>query len=185
MLDPFPVPPIPPLAAAITPLSRRLDFYSLPLHIHEVLLAAAFYESVRVYASPFLSRLLFPRTYAGFNTRTRLNWDVHVVSLLQSTLINALALWVSVVDAERGAMDGAERVYGYTGACGMIQAFACGYFVWDLCISVRHVAIFGPGMLAHAVSALAVFSLGFVSLLRLLSQSSQPPHLHPKICPLT
>ncbi len=56
-----------------------------------------------------------------------------------------------------------ERVWGYTGAGGLIQAFAAGYFVWDFGICARNVDIFGWGMLAHAVSALVVFGLGFVS----------------------
>ncbi|KAK2814487.1 hypothetical protein FQN49_008173 [Arthroderma sp. PD_2] len=54
-----------------------------------------------------------------------------------------------------------ERVYGYSGACGLIQAMATGYFLWDLIISVRHVRVFGVGMLFHAVSAVLVFSLGY------------------------
>jgi hypothetical protein len=59
-------------------------------------------------------------------------------------------------------MDWRGRVWGYTGAGGMIQGFAAGYFLWDLCVSTLHVGIFGWGMLAHAIAALVVFSLGFV-----------------------
>jgi len=72
-----------------------------------------------------------------------------------------LALWVMWADRERADMGWKERVYGYTGAGGMIQGFAAGYFLWDLVVSVQHVGIFGWGLLAHAVSALVVFSLGF------------------------
>lgn len=71
------------------------------------------------------------------------------------------------VDSERKTQQWEERVFGYTGAGGMIQGFAAGYFLWDLVICLRHVATFGWGLLAHAVAALIVFSLGFVSL---------PPH---------
>ena len=60
-------------------------------------------------------------------------------------------------------MEWEERVWGYTGGGGLIQAFATGYFVWDLAICARNVGIFGAGMLAHAVAALVVFALGFVS----------------------
>ena len=56
-----------------------------------------------------------------------------------------------------------ERVWGYDGAGGMIQAFAAGYFLWDLMICIRWIGVFGWGLLAHAVAALVVFSLGFVS----------------------
>lgn len=59
-------------------------------------------------------------------------------------------------------MDWKARVWGYTGAGGLIQGLACGYFVWDLYVSIRYVGVFGLGLLAHAVSALLVFSLGFV-----------------------
>lgn len=55
-----------------------------------------------------------------------------------------------------------ERVWGYTGADGMIQGFAAGYFLWDLIMCAGNVGVFGWGLLAHAVAALVVFSLGFV-----------------------
>lgn len=58
-------------------------------------------------------------------------------------------------------MTSGERVFGYTGACGLIQALAVGYFVYDLIVSIVHVRMFGIGMLFHAISALWVFSLGF------------------------
>lgn len=58
-----------------------------------------------------------------------------------------------------------ERVWGYTGASGMIQGFAAGYFLWDLFTCAGNLGVFGWGLLAHAVAALVVFSLGFVSIL--------------------
>lgn len=96
-----------------------------------------------------------------------MNWDVHVVSLCQSTLITALALWVMFVDDERKHMDWKGRVWGYTGAAGMIQGLAAGYFLWDLMVTIQHIDAFGVGMLAHALCAITVFSFGFVG-----SQSS-------------
>ena len=59
-------------------------------------------------------------------------------------------------------MDWAERVAGYTGGGGLVQGFATGYFLWDLFVCARNVSVFGWGLLAHAVAALVVFSLGFV-----------------------
>lgn len=66
-------------------------------------------------------------------------------------------------------MTSGERVYGYTGAGGLVQAMAAGYFLWDLMISTVHFKIFGPGLWFHAISALWVFSFGFVSCFSLLS----------------
>jgi hypothetical protein len=179
MKDPFPIPPIPALSNAVQPLADYLGLPTLPVHIHEVLITAAFYEFVRSVVSPVLSRRLFPRQYGVLTKTKKLNWDVHVVSLVQSTTINALALWVMYADQERKQMDWQERLWGYTGGSAMIQALAAGYFVWDLFITAANVNIFGLGMLAHAVSALLVYSFGFVSfgfalLLQLLFCSFPP-----------
>ncbi|KAI0012879.1 TLC domain-containing protein [Xylariaceae sp. FL0662B] len=161
MRDPFPIPPISALSKAVQPWADYFDLPTLPLHIHEVVLIAAFYQLVGGVISPVLSSRLFPAQYNALSRGKKLNWDVHVVSLVQSTAINALALWVMFADDERRNMDWQERVWGYTGAAAMVQALAAGYFLWDLIVTAFHVNIFGLGMLAHAVSALLVYAFGF------------------------
>lgn len=163
MHSPFPLAPPPWLVKFITPVADSLSLSTLPLHIHELLLSTLFYHVICTTISPIFSRVLFPKIYPSLPARTRLNWDVHVVSLTQSVIINTLALWVMWTDGERKAMGWKERVWGYDGAGGMIQAFAAGYFLWDLMICIRWLSVFGWGLLAHAVAALVVFSLGFVS----------------------
>lgn len=164
MLDPIP-PPSNTLFALTQPLASALSLPTLPHHIHEILFALVLYQTTQSVFSPFLSNLFFPKIYKNLNRRTRINWDVHVVSMVQSLLINTLALWVMFTDGERKAMGGSvvERVYGYTGASGLIQGLACGYFLWDLVVSTRYIKIFGLGIWAHAVTALCVFGFGFVS----------------------
>ncbi|PIG89010.1 hypothetical protein AARAC_008425 [Aspergillus arachidicola] len=130
-------------------------------HIHEVILAFAGYQFIHSFLSPWLSPILFPRHYPQLNKRTKLNWDVHVVSLVQSVLINVFALYIMFVDKERKNMDTGERIYGYTGMSGLLQALAEGYFVYDIIVSTMHIRMFGVGMLFHAISALWVFSFGF------------------------
>ncbi|KAI1336402.1 TLC domain-containing protein [Xylariaceae sp. FL0016] len=161
MKDPFPIPPIPALAEAVKPWAEYLALPTLPLHIHEVLIMAGFYMFVGSVVSPLVSRRLFPVQYNALSRSKRLNWNVHVVSLVQSTMINGLALWVMYADDERRNMDWQERVWGYDGAAAMIQALAAGYFLYDLILTASNVGIFGLGMLAHAISALLVYSFGF------------------------
>lgn len=165
MHDPFPFQAPPLLKRLVDPLATSLSLPTLTLHIHELLFATIAYHLICTFLSPFLSTFFFPRIYPALPPRTKLNWDVHVVSLTQAVAINSLALWVMWVDEERGSMGWEERVWGYDGAGGMIQGFAAGYFLWDLMVCVRHVGLFGWGLLAHAVAALVVFSLGFVSFL--------------------
>lgn len=162
MHDPFPIPPLPWLSQAVKPFADFLGLTTLPLHIHEVLIAFFTYMWINVYVAPRISAWMFPVKYRRLSPEKKLNWDVHVVSLCQSTLINILALWIMHADEERKNMDWQQRVWGYTGGAGMIQGLAAGYFLWDLLITVQNVKAFGPGMLAHALSALTVFSFGFV-----------------------
>ncbi|KAI2607677.1 DUF887-domain-containing protein [Hypoxylon fragiforme] len=161
MKDPFPIPPIPALSKAVQPWADYFELPTLPLHIHEVVIMAAFYHVIGTVVSPRLSKWLFPVRYTALSPSRRLSWDVHVVSFVQSTTINVLALWVMFVDEERKNMDWQERLWGYTGGAAMIQALAAGYFLWDLIMTASHVNIFGLGMLAHAISALLVYSFGF------------------------
>ena len=59
-------------------------------------------------------------------------------------------------------MDAQERLWGYTGASGLVQGFATGYFVWDLWTAVLDFDVHGAGTVMHAVCALAVSALGYV-----------------------
>jgi hypothetical protein len=111
--------------------------------------------------APVASNYFFPTTYSKFDAGRKTNWNVHIVSLCQSLLINTLALWVMFTDEERKNMTWEERIWGYTGAAGMIQGLATGYFLWDLMVTLQNIRLFGLGMLAHATSALIVFSFGF------------------------
>jgi len=103
-----------------------------------------------------------PNVYSSFNKRTRVNWDIHWVSMIQALFINSAALWVIFKDEQRHEMDWRGRLWGYTPASGMVQGFAAGYFLWDLQISLQYIKICGLGALLHAVGALAVTCIGFV-----------------------
>jgi len=162
MHDPFFIPPIPWLSEAVQPFADLTGLTTLPLHVHEVLIAFFGYTFINVVVAPRISNLLVPSKYNKLSADRKTNWNVHIVSLTQSLLINTLALWVMWNDEERKNMDWVQRVWGYTGAAGMIQGLAAGYFLWDLMISLMNVNAFGYGMLAHALSALIVFSFGFV-----------------------
>ncbi|CZT09421.1 hypothetical protein WAI453_003253 [Rhynchosporium graminicola] len=161
MHDPFPIPPLPWLSKAVQPFADYFHLTTLPLHIHEVLISFFGYTFINVWLGPQISKRIFPVKYAKLSPERRINWDVHVVSLVQSTTINLLALWVMFNDEERKNMDWQQRIWGYTGAAGMVQGMATGYFLWDLMVTLQNVRLFGFGMLAHALSALVVFSFGF------------------------
>lgn len=174
MLDPFPLPAPTWLSTVAAPAAEALSLPTIPAHLHEILLSALFHHLVCAYLSPFLSRMLFPRSYPSLPAHSRLNWDVHVVSLVQSVAIVIFAFYVMFCDEERAtaSTDWRERVWGYTGALGLLQSLATGYFAWDLVLSAKWVGIFGWGLLAHAVCALCVYLFGFVCATSPISTSS-------------
>ncbi|TQS33010.1 hypothetical protein Golomagni_06660, partial [Golovinomyces magnicellulatus] len=145
MKDPFPFPPNAWLSELVRPASEKLGFVTLPTHIHEVVFAASLYFFIFYIGSPVLSSALVPQHYSKLKGKKRLNWDAHVVSFFQSVLITGLALWVMFVDEDRKYMDVEGRIWGYTGASGLVQAFAAGYFVWDLIVTSMNLSVFGIG----------------------------------------
>lgn len=173
MLDPFRLTLPPQLAGPLETFATATNFPSLPLHAHEVLFAITLYSFTMGVFSPFISRLLVPKTYNAFDKRTRVSWDIHVVSFVQAIIVNVLSFYLIWADEERMAwrgdgVDGANwerRIWGYSGFTGFVQSMALGYFLWDLYMCLRYLRIFGWGMVVHAVASAGMFSLGFVSLL--------------------
>jgi hypothetical protein len=157
-------PPIVGLQEQLQPISDALGLRTLPLHAHEIILAFAFYHFIFQYLGPRVSTWLVPKSYEQFSVKTTLKWNIQCVSMVQSILICSLALWVMANDEDRKGMDSIARVWGYSGAAGTVQAFATGYFVWDLLSAIRYVKYLGLPVLIHAMSCLTVYSLGFVSL---------------------
>ena len=167
MDDPFPFPCPPRLSAVVQPLANTLGLSTLPNHIHEIVFSFLLYEGAFRLLSPAISHLLAPRLYRSLNRRAKLNWNAHVVSQLQSLLINALALWVIFTDASRpspmDASPGAwqSRLWSYTPATAMVQSLAAGYFLWDVLASALHTDVMGVSSLLHALAALGVTIMGF------------------------
>jgi hypothetical protein len=157
-----PIQPPQQLIELTKPWAERYSLSTLPYHVHEVILGFFFYHLVLHLLSPTVSRLVCPKIYGSFNKRTRLNWDIHVVSMVQALFINAVTLYVMFNNPQRKFMDWKGRLWGYIPATGMVQGFAAGYFLWDLQISTQYIALSGPSALLHAIGALAVISIGFV-----------------------
>jgi hypothetical protein len=148
--------------ALAQPLCDFLSLQSLPLHIHEILFIFGVYHVIFEYLAPPLSASLLTKRYTKLSYESRLRWNMHCVSMVQSVGICILALWTIAMDQERKHMNLEERIWGYTGAAGLVQALATGYFLFDLVVMVRYLDVFGLGMLAHAFSCLLTYALGFV-----------------------
>lgn len=161
MIDPF-FALIPALKELVTPLCKSLHLYSLPLHVHEILFAVVVYHTIFEYLAAPLSSHFFPKHYTALNKESKLRWNMHCASMVSCCFITTCALTVISVDKERSGMNLEQRVWGYTGAAAMVQAFATGYFVFDFIVMIRYLDVFGTGMLMHAISCVITYTLGFV-----------------------
>jgi TLC domain len=158
------IPTFPILQRWIQPLAVALDLQALPFHIHEIVVAFTLYHIIFKYLSPLLSAWWFPLQYRKLDRFATLDWNLQCVSMVQSILICSLGLWVIIKDVDRQKADPKMRVWGYSGSAGSVQAFATGYFLWDLVVTLQHLDYLGLPVLIHAFSCLAVYLIGFVSL---------------------
>lgn len=141
MLDPFPVPAS--LSDAILPLTNLLHLHTLPLHIHQVLFSFTVYTILNAFIAPYISARLLSTTYNQFPPRTKLQWNIHVTSFVNSSIISTMALYVLYVDQDRLNNTWEERMWGYTGLGGMVQALGAGYFVWDVQVCATNMEMLG------------------------------------------
>jgi TLC domain len=149
----FPPPP-PDFIKAVSPYCELLGFKSLASHLHVVVGAALFYQSMFL-VSPFISSMF--KSYNALRTRSKINWDIHVVSMIQCVLICFLAFFALGDPQLKG-----DRVFGYSAFGADVSALACGYFVWDTYVSFKYIKLFGVGFALHGLASLAVFLFGFV-----------------------
>jgi hypothetical protein len=118
--------------------------------------AAIFYQSIFL-VSPYISK--YSKYYNVLSTRSKINWDIHIVSMIQSLLI----CWLAFLALGDPALN-SDRVFGYSEFGADVSALACGYFVWDTYVSVKYVKYFGIGFALHGIASLFVFLFGFVYL---------------------
>lgn len=127
-------------------------------HWHEIVLSALFYFLLQAF-SPVISKRIFAKSYTGLNNKTKVNFDIHVVSMVQCILsiLILVPAW-NHPHFQNRKLDPYNSVFGYNAYLGFVSAVTVGYFVWDLFVCIRYINLFGPGFLMHAFAALFVFS---------------------------
>lgn len=130
-------------------------------HWHEVVGAVIFYFGIQLIL-PIILTWLFGKAYTDLKRRTKVNFDIHIVLMVQCTLLVVLLLptWNHPNWQNREA-NPIDLLYGFTEYLGFVSAVTVGYFVWDFIVCLLHFDIFGVGFLFHAFAALWVFSVSF------------------------
>lgn len=126
------------------------------LHWHEIAASFLFYYGIQQ-LSPIISRKYF-KDYDKLGYKMSLNFDVHVVSMVQSvvSILSVVPMWNHPSWKNRNE-DPRSAILLYYPYGGFVGSITIGYFLWDLYICLRHVRMFGVGFLFHAIAALTVF----------------------------
>lgn len=134
----------------------------LQAHWHEVLGLFLFYCAIQA-VSPWVSTALVGKAYTGLNHKTKLNFDIHVVSMVQCIIlvVTLVPSWGNEHFQNR-ATDPYGSIFGYNAYSGFVLAITIGYFIWDLIVCLLYIRLFGAGFLLHAFAALYVFSVALV-----------------------
>lgn len=137
----------------VVAFSLNSGLRALPYHFHEILISFTFYTLTYVFSKLFSPYLV--KSYNTLSKRNQINFNVHVVSMVQCVIILGLSapLFNDPVLSK-------DRVDGYTPYCGFVISMATGYFIWDVLICIRYYNLFGFGFLLHGAGALLVFIQG-------------------------
>lgn len=126
-------------------------------HWHEVVGSIIFYVIIQKLA-PVFSKIWLGSKYTTLDRRTKINFDIHVVAMVQCILsiVVLLPMWNHPLWQNR-LNDVNGSILGATPYGGFVSSFTAGYFIWDLYVCLVHFSMFGVGFLMHALSALVVF----------------------------
>lgn len=144
------------------PLLEYRPFPAVPsnyflAHWHEAAASAAFYTIMQLLSGP-VSSCLFGKAYTSLPRKTRINFDIHIVSMVQCVISIAILIphWNNPGFVNR-VTDPAQSISGYTPYGGMVAAITLGYFVWDVVVCIKYYSLFGLGFLLHGLAAFYVF----------------------------
>ena len=120
-------------------------------HWHEIVGSAIFYFAM---VKPLATRIL-GKTYTSLQDRTRVDFDIHIVSMIQCIVSIVLTFYhFNNPHWQNRSNDPVNSLLGSTPFGSMVGAVSAGYFVWDIWVCVYNFDIFGMGFLLHGGAAL-------------------------------
>lgn len=142
---------------------KGLNLPALRPNIPLVILSAIFYQFVYSVAAPVLWFLLeYFNPLSTPSKVTRSLWYINIVSIAQSCINTALAIYLFSHSQFRHGLTPQERILGYHKETARALAVSMGYFVFHLGSTWVQRGFHGMFMFVHAICALFAVSLGFV-----------------------
>jgi hypothetical protein len=158
---------------AIKDLCTTLQVPYLFPHLPLVLFSALVFSLLQAF-SHAVSPLLFPKHFATFSPKTKLDWDLHFVppvpsippttaltrcwcfktGWIHSLIATPLALYLIL---HPSPIVTADPIFAYAPTEGMVFAISGGYFAYDFVVSLRHVGSHGWPFVLHATACCFIF----------------------------
>lgn len=126
-------------------------------HWHEMAASFLMYTGIQLLCSPVCKKLLGTK-YSLLDKKTRINFDIHVVSMFQAaiSILGIIPMWNHPLLTD-SKLDPGLSVTGYYPYGGLVASLTIGYFLWDFVVCAACYKLFGLGFLIHAIAALTVF----------------------------
>ncbi|KAJ2775194.1 hypothetical protein IWQ56_000191 [Coemansia nantahalensis] len=107
-------------------------------------------------SSNALSSLVFGAKFDALTARQKYDWGVRVVSQAHAVVVVVLA--VPIFFKEELLKD---TIHGFDNYSAWVYTIVCGYFLWDIFVSIGDVKKLGVGFAIHAISSFGVFIMSF------------------------
>ncbi|OCT51426.1 transmembrane protein 56 [Cladophialophora carrionii] len=145
----------------VATLCDALNLPLLPTYLPGIVVTFSVYHLIYTSVGPWLSTVLFPKSYPALRGRQKLHWDENAVSFVQAIVLCVAAGQVVLFDRERQRMTWQERVWAYTEPTAVVLTVGNGYFYWHLMMMVRYRRVFGWAMVAHALAVSFLMTNGY------------------------
>ncbi|CAG8975960.1 hypothetical protein HYALB_00012198 [Hymenoscyphus albidus] len=130
-------------------------------HLPLVFFSALFYQFVYTIIGPWLLHFKPRNPNVPSTELSRFYWNSNTVSIAQSIINSALAVYVLLHAEFREGLTAQERILGYHSETAAALAVSTGYFCFHLVNVWIHKKSEGNFMFAHSVCALCAVCLGF------------------------
>ncbi|KAF8637325.1 hypothetical protein AX17_002827 [Amanita inopinata Kibby_2008] len=136
-----------------------LGLSKLPPHLPALAISFFLFLFIHQVVSPILSRRVAPISYGAIKSRKARNtWAIHVVSQCHVLVIVPLALRYIMLEKPDGD-DHHDRAFGWDEHAGLVNAIACGYFLWDSLDAI--VNFIDMGFIIHGLACFAIYIMSF------------------------
>lgn len=121
------------------------------VHAHEIVISTVLYTILHLKIAPWVNRQLFGKRYSQLRDKgSKLDFDVHVVSMVQSLI----SIWMLLPII--GASTSADPNTYQDDRALMVTAISAGYFIWDIVVCTMNFKLYGLQFWGHAAAALYV-----------------------------